>query len=149
MNHDILAPWLGLQPKWTIPFAKSYLSLVRPVNQPVVDDPDALVVIGDSSAIYAAKVTDPGQQALPRITAATYIHGSIIDDGNLYFVDGVELIAWNLGDFTKRHSLQLVDASELPTAQAALEDLKKALQSVEWATLLEQAEDEWLRLTAQ
>src|SRR6185369_10862263 len=31
----------------------------------------------------------------------------------------------------------------------ALGELNKAIQSVEWATFLEQAEDEWERLTAQ
>src|SRR6185369_9328008 len=133
--NDPLSEWLGLQPKWSIAFPETHFSLAKPVNQPVVDDHDAMVVFGDSSAIYAAKITDPGQKAFTPITATTIIHGWTVDDGNLYFVDGVDLIVWNLGDFAKRHTLRLVEDASLPTATAALADLNKALQSVEWATL--------------
>src|SRR6185369_1014729 len=147
--NDPLSEWLGLQPKWSIAFPETHFSLARPVNQPVVDDHDAMVVFGDSSAIYAAMITDPGQKPFTPIAATTIIHGWTVEDGNLYFVDGVDLISWDLRDFAKRHSLQLVDDASVATARAALDELNKAIQSVEWATFLEQAEDEWERLTAQ
>jgi hypothetical protein len=70
------------------------------MSQPVIDDPDGLVIFGDSSALYLAKVADPGQgpySKLPTIKATTYIHGWVLDLGNLYVVDGVELTMWNLG----------------------------------------------------
>jgi hypothetical protein len=73
----------------------------------------------------------------------------VLDAGKLYVVDGVEIALWNLGDGVKTHSLQLVADDDAAKARAALLDLKKAIQSVEWATLLEQAEDEWIRLTTQ
>ena len=97
-------------------------------------------------------MADPGQAAypkLPKIKATTFIHGWSLDAGNLYVTDGVEVSVWNLGDAVKTHTLQLVDATDVAPALAAMTELTKAIQTVEWATLLEQAEDEWIRLTAQ
>lgn len=147
--HEFLSEWLGLPPKWTIAFSNSHLPLGRPVTPPVIDDGDALVVFGDSSAIYVAKITEGGQQAYLTIPATTYIHGWVIDSNDLYILDGVQVVMWSLIQKTKLYSLQLIDDSDVATAQTAFGELKKAQQSVEWATFLEQAEDEWVRLTAQ
>lgn len=152
MTENPLSAFLALAPKWPIAFDKSYASLARPMNQPIFDDGNGLVIFGDSSAIYLAKVADPGQAAypkLPKIKATTFIHGWSLDAGNLYVSDGVEVSLWNLGDGVKTHTLQLVDDTDLAAARAAMTELNKAIQTVEWATLLEQAEDEWIRLTAQ
>ncbi len=152
MSDSPLSALPGLQPKTSIAFANSHASLVRSMNQPLVDDDDGLIIFGDSSSIYLARVADPGQAPypkLPTIKATTFIHGWVLDVDKLYVLDGVELTMWNLGEGVKLHSLQLVDDTSVATARAALGELNKALQSVEWATLLEQAEDEWVRLTAQ
>lgn len=145
MRDSFLRALVGLQPKWNIPFPGSHASLVRSMNQPVIDDHDGLVIFGDSSAIHLARVSDPGQgpyTKLPTIKATTFIHGWVIDTGNLYVVDGLELTVWNLGEGVKQHTLQLVDDTDVTTARAALGELNKAIQSAEWAALLEQAEDE-------
>lgn len=151
MSDRLLNTLVGLQPKWTITFQGSHASLTRPVNQPIFDDdPDGLVIFGDSSAIYLARVANPGQgpyTKLPSIKATTFIHGWALDAGNLYVVDGVELSVWNLGDAVKRHTLKLVADDDVTTAIAALAELKKAIQCAEWAMFLEQAEDELARLT--
>ena len=152
MTENPLSAYLALTPKWPIAFDKSYASLVRPMNQPIFDDENGLVIFGDSSAIYLARVADPGQapySKLPKIKATTFIHGWSLDAGNLYVTDGVEVSMWNLLDGVKTHTLQLVDDTEVAAARAAMVDFNKAIQSVEWATLLEQAEDEWIRLTTQ
>ena len=50
----------------------------------------------------------------------------------------------------KGQTLKLVkDPAEIAQANEALGELRKAIQRVEWSTLLEQAEDEWVRLTTQ
>ena len=142
---------VGFAPKWNIPFLNSHASLVRPVNQPIFDDdPDGLVIFGDSTAIYLARIGNPGQGVyakLPTIKATTFIHGWALDAGKLYVIDGAELAVWDLGEAVKRHTVQLVSDQDAVTARAAWGELKKAIQSAEWATLLEQAEDEWTRLT--
>src|SRR5215203_2357432 len=151
MSDSSLNALVGLQPKWNIPFVGSHASLARPMNQPIFDDdPDGLVIFGDSSAIYLARVASPGQgpySKLPSIKATTFIHGWALDAGNLFVMDGVELNVWNLGDAVKRHTLQLLSDQDATAARAVLGELKKAIQSAEWATLLEQAEDEWAHLT--
>ena len=152
MNDNPLREYLAMPPKWSIPFVGFHASLVRPMNQPIIDDDDGLVIFGNSSALYLARIADPGQEPyakLKTIPATTFIHGCVLDAGKLYVVDGVEIALWNLGDGVKTHSLQLVADDDAAKARAALLDLKKAIQSVEWATLLEQAEDEWIRLTTQ
>jgi hypothetical protein len=64
-------------------------------------------------------------------------------------LDGVELSAWDLRDGQKRESIKLLKGDDAAQAIEALGDLKKGMQRVEWATLLEQAEDDWVRLTRQ
>lgn len=150
---DLLQHLLStLPPKATITFPGSYTSLVRTMNQPVIDDPDGFVIFGDSSSLYIGIVGETGQgryPKLPTIKATTHIHGWVLGAGNLYVVDGVELAMWNLGDAVKRHTLQLVPDADLTKAHTSLSDLNKALQRVEWATFLEQAEEEWTRVTTQ
>src|SRR5215211_4094773 len=151
MSDRALNAATGIPPKWTIVFLNSHASLVRPINQPIFDDdPDGLVIFGDSSAIYLGRVGSPGQgpyAKLPFIKATTYIHGWGLDAGKLYVLDGVELSMWDLGDAVKRHTLQLVAEPDATPARSALGELKKAIQGAEWAALLEQAEDEWARIT--
>lgn len=150
MNDSPLNPSAGLAPKWKIIFPSSRASLVRPIIQPIFDDdPDGLVIFGDSSTIYMAKV---GSGAAPYtklspLKATTFFHGWALDAGNLYVMDGAELSVWNLGDGAKRHSVQLITEPDLTPARAAWEMVKLGIQFNEWATLLEQAEDEYARQT--
>lgn len=150
MSDRLLNANAGLQPKWTVTFTGVHASLTRPINQLIFDDePDGLIIFGNSSAIYLARVANPGQgpyTKLPTIKATTFIHGWALDAGNLYVLDGVELSVWNLGDAVKKHTLKLLADDEVTIALAALGELQKAIQSAEWAAFLEQAEDELLCL---
>lgn len=150
-NETLTAPG-DLAPKWSINF-NTRASLARSFGQPaIVDDPVGLVVFGDSSAVYLAQVQDPGAGVyakLPSIKATTYIHGWTANSGRLYVLDGVELSAWDLRDGQKRESISLLKGDDAKNATTALADLQKATQRLEWATLLEQAEDDWLRVTAK
>src|SRR5689334_15499829 len=150
-NVSVGAPG-DLTAKWTIDF-KLRATLARPINQPaIVDDPVGLAVFGDSTAIYLALVTDPGASVyakLGTINAKTYIHGWTVSSGWIYVLDGVELIAFDLRTGNKGASIALLTGAEDQSATNALAELKKAQQKVEWATLLEQAEEEWVRVTAQ
>jgi hypothetical protein len=140
---------IGLTPKWKIPFPTFHASLARPLKPLLFDDdPDGLIIFGDSSAIYFAQVsTGSGVYGkLPTIKATTYIHGWALDAGSLYVLDGVDLTKWDLGEAAKRHTVQLVAEPDATTARTALGELKKAIQSAEWAAFLEQAEDEHDRL---
>lgn len=141
-----------LEPKFEIEF-NIRTSLARPISQPmIVNDPVGLVVFADSTAIYLAEVTDPGADVykpLGSIKAHTYIHGWSVISGWLYVVDGVELTAWSIQTGKKEASRNLLEGDEAQKANNALADLQKTIQSVEWATLLEQAEDEWVRLIPQ
>jgi hypothetical protein len=141
-----------LQPKWSISF-KTRSSLSRMINQPlIVDNPVGLVIFGDTATIYLAQVADPGAgvyERLSSVKATTYIHGWAVNSGRLYVLDGVELSSWDLRDGTKRESLKLLKDADAKQAVEALGELQKAIQRVEWATLLEQTEDEWVRLAAQ
>ena len=148
MNDDPLNPSAGLAPKWKIIFPSSHASLNRIINQPIFDDdPDGLVIFGDNSTIYMAKV---GSGAAPYtklspLKATEFFHGWALDAGNLYVLDGAELSVWNLGDGVKRHSVQLLSGLELETARRFWDEMRGAIQFNEWATLLEQAEDEYAR----
>lgn len=150
MNDDPPNPSAGLAPKWKVVFPGSRASLVRPINQPIFDDdPDGLVIFGDSSTIYMAKV---GSGAAPYtklspLKATTFFHGWALDAGNLYVMDGGELSVWNLADGVKRHSVQLLVDPELTYARSAWEMVRLGIQFNEWATFLEQAEDEYARQT--
>src|SRR6266478_1493934 len=152
MSYNTSGAAGDLQPKWSISF-KTRSSLARTINQPVlVDNPVGLVIFGDTSMIYLAQVADPGASVygtLGTVKATTYIHGWTVNSGRLYVLDGVELAAWDLRDGVKRETIRLLKEPEAKQAIEALNDLQKAIQRVEWATLLEQSEDEWVRLTAQ
>src|ERR1043165_3531758 len=152
MSNEPLGAPGDLQPKWTIPF-NARATLSRTFNQPfIVDDPVGLVVFGDSTAIYLAQVTDPGAGVyakLGTIKAQTYIHGWNVSSGRLYVLDGVELAAWDLRKGTKDETLNLLKDAEAKKANDALAELEKALKRVEWATMLEQAEEDWIRLTTK
>ncbi|HEX5876370.1 MAG TPA: hypothetical protein VFY60_17100 [Pyrinomonadaceae bacterium] len=128
-------------------------SLSRTVTAPVaMNDPVGLVLFGDSSAIYIAHVTDSGSWPYPKLSsirATTYIHGWALNAGKLYLLDGFELSYWDVPEGRKTRSLNLLGDTDATTATAALKELQKATQRVEWATLLEQAEDEWVKLTAE
>ena len=150
MNDDPLNPSAGLAPKWKIPFSGSRASLVRPIIQPIFDDdPDGLIIFGDSSTIYMAKV---GSGAAPYtkmspFKAKTFFHGWALDAGNLYVMDGAELSVWNLADADKRHSVQLLSEPELSLARSAYTMVGSGIQFNEWATFLEEAEDEYAHQT--
>src|ERR1044071_3887472 len=136
MSDIPLDPSLGIATRWKIAFSPSRASVVRPFHTPIFDDdPNGLVIFGDSSAIYMAKVASGAApySKLSPLKATTYIHGWAWDAGNLYVIDGVELSAGNLGDAAKRHSVQLVSDADAPTAKKALTDLKNAIQIAEWA----------------
>lgn len=153
MSENLLGAPGDLQPQVSITFDQR-ASLTRTMNQPViVDDPAGLVVFGDTTAIHLAEVVSSGAEVYPRlpiIKATTYIHGWTVSVGKIYVLDGVELSAWDISTGQKATALKLIrDNSKVAQANAALADLQKSIQKVEWATLLEQAEDEWLRLTAQ
>ena len=153
MSQNFLRAAADLQPKFVINF-NLRASLARQISQPlIVDEPVGLVVFSDSSAVYLAQVADPGAgmyKTLGTVKANTYIHGWSVSSGRLYVLDGVELAAWDLREGTKKEKLNLIkDPAEIQKATDALRDLQKAIQRVEWATLLEQAEDEWVRLVAQ
>jgi hypothetical protein len=152
MSNDLLTAPGDLSPKWNINF-NSRASLSRPLFQPtIIDDPVGLVGFGDSSALYFAQVTDPGAAAyskLPTIKAKTYIHGWTANSGRLYVLDGVELAAYDIRDGQKRETIALLADQEAQKATDALGQLRKAEQTLEWATLLELAEDDWLRVTAK
>ena len=129
-------------------------SLTRPMSQPlVVDNPVGLVIFGDSSAIYLAHIPDPGSEPykrLPTIKAHTYIHGWAVNAGTLYVLDGVELSGWELLTGNKTTKINLItDANEVTAATLLLRKLKEAIQCAEWGTMLEQAEDEFERITAE
>src|SRR5829696_2946948 len=132
-------------------------SLARAMKPPVVvNDPIRLVIFGDSSTIYLAQVTDSAAvpyAPLKSIKATTYIHGWSVDRAEetvrLYFVDGVELCLWDLKEGKKLHGLNLLRDAEYTTATQSLTNLQKVTQRVEWAMLLDQAEDEWVKLTAE
>ena len=139
-----------LPPKTTISFTDHYASPVRTMHQPVIDDHNGLIVFGDSLGLYIGLVGESGTRfRVPFIKADTYIHGWAISDGSLYIVDGINLLMWSLVDAERRHTLKLVADDVAADALKALDGLNKAIQSAEWAVLLEQAEDEWIRLTAQ
>jgi hypothetical protein len=152
MNDDLLTAPGDPSPKWNINF-NTRASLSRPIFQPtIIDDPVGLVGFGDSSALYFAQVTDPGAAVytkLPTIKAKTYIHGWTANSGRLYVLDGVELSAWDIRDGQKRESVSLLTGQEAQKATDALAQLQQAEQKFEWATLLELAEDDWLRITAK
>ncbi|HEU4794154.1 MAG TPA: hypothetical protein VFT02_00905, partial [Pyrinomonadaceae bacterium] len=141
-----------LDPIWTIEF-NLRASLSRPINQPaIIEDPIGLVVFGDSSALYCAQVSDPGAgvyEKLKTIKATNYIHGWAVSTGRLYVLDGVELAAWDIRDGVKRESINLLVNQDAQQATTELAELQKAQQKVEWATLLELAEEDWVRVTAQ
>lgn len=141
-----------LTPKYHIEF-EAQCSLSRAAHVPVaMNDPVGLVLFGDSSAIYIAHVTDSGSSPyvkLSSIPAATYIHGWSLNSGKLYLLDGIELSYWDIGEGKKLRSQTLLSGTDATTAAAALKELQKATQRVEWATLLELAEAEWLKLTAE
>jgi len=153
MSDDLVGAPGELQPNYPISFDPLRGSLSRSMAQPlIVDDPVGLVIFGDSSAIYLAHVVESGSGAYERlrsIKAKTYIHGWAVDTGRLYVLDGVELSAWNLIDGQKKESISLLEDEDATSANAALVNLQKAIQRVEWATLLEQSEDDWVRLTAE
>lgn len=153
MSDDLLGAAGDLQPAVSIDF-KLPASLARTMNQPViVDNPAGLVVFGNTAMIYLAEVISSGAtiyERLPSIKATTYIHGWTVSAGKIYVLDGVELTMWDIRSGKKEPTLKLIrDASKVTQANAALGELQKVIQKVEWATLLEQAEDEWLRLTTQ
>jgi len=152
MSSDFLTAPGDLSPKWNINF-NTRASLSLPFFQPtIIDDPVGLVGFGDSSALYFALVTDPGAapySKLSRIKAKTYIHGWTANSGRLYVLDGIELSAWDIRDGQKRESLSLLAGTEAQKATDALADLQKTQQRAEWATLLELAEDDWVRVTAK
>src|SRR5688572_7009371 len=152
MSNDLLTAPGDLSPKWNINF-NTRASLSLPFFQPtIIDDPVGLVGFGDSSALYFALVTDPGAapySKLSTIKAKTYIHGWTANSGRLYVLDGIELSAWDIRDGQKRESLSLLAGTEAQKATDALADLQKTQQRAEWATLLELAEDDWVRVTAK
>jgi len=152
MSSDLLTAPGDLSPKWNIAF-NTRASLSRQIFQPtIIDDPVGLVGFGDSSALHFALVTDPGAAVyskLPTIKAKTYIHGWTANSGRLYVVDGVELSAWDIRDGQKRESIALLTDTDAEKAIDALSQLQKVEQKFEWATLLELAEDDWLRITAK
>ena len=153
MSDDLLGAAGDLQPQVTVKFDQR-ASLARTINQPlIVDEPAGLVVFGDTTALHLAEVVSSGAEVykrLPTIKANIYIHGWTVHTGKLFVLDGTELTSWDIGTGKKETTLKLVrDATKITQANAALADLQKSIQRVEWATLLEQAEDEWLRLTAQ
>ena len=153
MSNDLVGAPGELQPQVAINF-NLRASLARMMSAPViVDGIVGLAIFGNSSEIYLAHVPDKGGDvyvALPSVTATTYIHGWTVQSGKLYVLDGVELAMWDLSEGKKGRAINLVkDPEAIAQATTALADLQKAIQRVEWATLLEQAEDEWLRLTSQ
>ncbi|HVF22428.1 MAG TPA: hypothetical protein VM941_05105, partial [Pyrinomonadaceae bacterium] len=151
MSNDPLTAPGDLSPKYNIPF-NVRASLSRSFFQPtIIDDPVGLVGFGDSSALYFSLVTDPGAGRYDKlaITAKTYIHGWTANSGRLYVLDGAELSAYDIRDGAKRESISLLSSTETQTANTALADLKKATQRFEWATLLDLAEDDWVRITAK
>jgi hypothetical protein len=151
MSTEILTAPGDPSPKSNIDF-QTRASLSRPFFQPtIVDDPVGLVGFGDSSALHFALVTDPGAGRYSKlaITAKTYIHGWTVNSGRLYVLDGVELTAYDIRKGVKEESQSLLTDTEATTATNALVDLKKAEQRFEWATLLELAEDDWVRITAK
>ena len=148
MNDDPLNPSAGLAPKWKINFTGSYASLNRIIYQPIFDDdPDGLVIFGDNSTIYMAKVASGAAPytKLSPMKAKEFFHGWALDAGDLYVLDGSELSVWNLGAAVKRESVQLLSGSEYENARYFWQQLRGAIQFNEWATLLEQAEDEYAR----
>lgn len=153
MSQNLVgAPAAELQPKAQIDF-NLRVPISRPMSQPLmVKDPVGLVVFGNSSALYLVHVADPGSEVydkLGTVKATTYIHGWSVNAGWLYVLDGVELQGWNIRTGKKDATLKLIEGADAQTATNAQKDLQKVMQMVEWATLLEQAEDEWVRLTAQ
>ena len=151
MSNDFLTAPGDLSPKYNIPF-NLRASLSRPFFQPtIIDDPVGLVGFGDSAGLYFALVTDPGAGRYDKlaISAKTYIHGWTANSGRLYVLDGIELTAYDIRDGQKRESRSLLTGTEAETATTALGELKKVSQRFEWATLLELAEDDWLRITAK
>jgi hypothetical protein len=151
-NEPVGAPG-DLQPQVEINF-NLRASLARTMSAPViVDGIVGLAVFGNTSEIYLAHVPDKGGEVYSRLSsvkATTYIHGWTVHLGKLYVLDGVELAMWDLSEGKKGTALNLIkDAEAIAQAKTALGNLQKAIQRVEWATLLEQAEDEWLRLTKQ
>jgi hypothetical protein len=152
MSHNLVGAPGDLPAKWTIDF-KLRASLSRPIQQPmIIDDPVGLAAFGDSSIIFFAWVTDPGAGVytpMPNIKATTYIHGWTVSSGWIYVLDGVELIAYDLRTGNKAATLALLSGADAQAANDALAKLQKAQQKFEWATLLELAEDEWGRVTAE
>ena len=152
MSDNFVGAAGELQPKYEINF-DSPGSLARTALAPVaMNDPVGLVLFGDSSAIYIAHVTDSGSSPyslLSSIPASTYIHGWSLNSGKLYLLDGIELSYWDVGEGKKLRTLKLLAGTDAATATAALKELQKATQRVEWATLLEQAEAELVKLTAE
>ncbi|HEX5876371.1 MAG TPA: hypothetical protein VFY60_17105, partial [Pyrinomonadaceae bacterium] len=151
-----------LSPKYNVNFNLRG-SLSRAMNPPLVVSMPRLVIFGDSSAIYLAQVSDVTGSPYPRLScikAQIYIHGWAVqprdwsgvdadDTVKLYVVDGFELSAWDLVEGKKLRARNLVRDADLAIARPALDNLQTATQKVEWATLLEQAEDEWVKLTAE
>jgi len=149
-----------LSPKYSINF-NARGSLSRAMNAPRFLNLPRLVIFGDSSAVYLAQITETDGKPYYRIScikAQTYIHGwavlprdwadpSADDTVRMYLVDGFELSVWDLVEGKKLRQLNLV--TDVAAARPALDNLQMATQKVEWATLLEQAEDEWVKLTAE
>jgi hypothetical protein len=153
MSNDRVGAPGDLQPQVEINF-NLRASLSRTMSAPVIiDGIVGLAVFGNSSEIYLAHIPDKGGEVYERlgsVKATTYIHGWTVHLGKLYVLDGVELAMWDLSEGKKGAALNLVkEATDIAQAKTALDGLKNAIQRVEWATLLEQAEDEWVRLTEQ
>ena len=153
MSNDVVGAPGDLQPQVAVNF-NLRASLARPMSAPViVDGIVGLAVFGNTSGLYLAEVPAKGAAVYSRLSsvrATTYIHGWTVHMGKLYVLDGVELSMWDLSSGAKGQALNLVkDPAEITQANEALGELRKAIQRVEWATLLEQAEDEWVRLTSQ
>ena len=153
MNDSVFSTGEVLEPTYDIDFNVSG-SLARPIAQPlVVDNPVGLVIFGNTSAIYLAHVPDPGSQPykpLPIIKAHTYIHGWAVNAGKLYVLDGIELSMWDLLTGKQSAKINLIThAPHAAEAAARLGDLQAQIHRVEWATMLEQSEDEFVRITAE
>ena len=153
MSNDAVGAPGDLQPQVAINF-NLRASLARTMSAPViVDGIVGLAIFGNTSELYLAHVPDKGGDVyapLSSVKATTYIHGWTVHVGKLYVLDGVELSMWDLSSGQKGQTLNLVkDPAAIAQSNQALGELRKAIQRVEWATLLEQAEDEWLGLTKQ
>jgi hypothetical protein len=120
------------------------------MSQPIIINGTGIAIFGDASTIYIAQVSSSGggeYTPLPTIKAKSFFHGWAVDSGNLYVLDGPELSMWHLSDGTKsRNVIKLTDYED--DEKQKLKEYQEALQRAEWATLLEQCEEEYIRLTA-